>query len=188
MVVAERIGDVTWLGRSEPFKLVTCMYSVLAPPCLVPLSHVNFFPVSPLQVLLQGLTRALHLTSPPGQLSLTSKVLLYSSAQLFKFRHEVYFYRLRRCPCPVSLLIFNKHLHHHRCHTSRSTKDSYIPKTKSILNLDVFRPERLKDLDDDALDDDALDVVFHSIHPFVRSHNFLSAIQIIPVIISTVPR
>jgi hypothetical protein len=67
------------------------------------------------------------------------------------------------CPCPVSLLIFNKHLHHHRCHTSRSTKRSSIPKTKSILNLDVFRPERLKNLDDDALD-----VALHPIHPFVR--------------------
>ena len=184
--------SVTWLGCqcSEPFKLVTCMYSVLA-PLLSPPFSCQFFPR---QSSTSTLTRidscpTFHVP-PPGQLSLTSKVLLYSSAQLFKFRHEVYFYRLRRCPCPVSLLIFNKHLHHHRCHTSRSTKDSSTPKTKSILNLDVFRPERLKDLDDDALDDDALDVAFHSIHQFVRSHNFLSTIQIIPqaVIISTVPR
>jgi hypothetical protein len=44
---------------------------------------------------------------------------------------------------------------------SRSTKHSSIP--KSILNLDVFQPERLKDLDDDALD-----VALHLVHPFVR--------------------
>jgi hypothetical protein len=44
---------------------------------------------------------------------------------------------------------------------SRSTKHSSIP--KSILNLDIFQPERLKDFDDDVLD-----VALHSIHPFVR--------------------
>jgi hypothetical protein len=89
---------------------------------------------------------------------------------------------------------------------SRSTKHLSIP--KSVPNLDVFQPERLKDLDDDALD-----VALHSIHPFVRpdnvkfvlevamerkgciefllsckSHDFSLAIRVIPVIISTVPR
>ena len=79
---------------------------------------------------------------------------------------------------------------------SRSTKPLSVP--KSILNLDVFQPEHLKDLDDDALD-----VALHLIHPFVRpdtvefvlevamerkgciefllscmSHDFLSAIRI----------
>jgi hypothetical protein len=89
---------------------------------------------------------------------------------------------------------------------SRSTKHSSIP--KSIRNLDLFQPERLKDLDDDALD-----VALYSIHPFVRpdtvkfvleeamerkgciefllsckSRDFSSEIRIIRVIISTVPR
>lgn len=89
---------------------------------------------------------------------------------------------------------------------SRSTKHSPIP--KSILSLDVFQPELLKNLDDDALD-----VALHSIHPFIRPdtvkfvlevamerkgciefllsckpHDFSSAIRIIPVILSAVPR
>jgi hypothetical protein len=89
---------------------------------------------------------------------------------------------------------------------SRSTKHLSIP--KSILNLNVFQPERLKDLDDVALD-----VALHSIYPFIRpdtvkfvlevaierkgciefllsckSHNFSPAIRFSLVIISTVPR
>jgi hypothetical protein len=47
---------------------------------------------------------------------------------------------------------------------SRSTKQHQNLSTpKGIFNLDVFQPERLKDLDNDALD-----VALHLMHPFVR--------------------
>jgi hypothetical protein len=65
---------------------------------LVPLSHVHLFPVRPLQVLLQRLTRALHFMSPWATVSQVQG----TSAQLF--RHEVYYYRLRPCPRPPRAL------------------------------------------------------------------------------------
>ena len=47
---------------------------------------------------------------------------------------------------------------------SRSTKQhQHLPIPKGILDLELFHPERLRDLNDDALD-----VALYSIHQFVR--------------------
>jgi len=55
--------------------------------------------------------------------------------------------------------------------TTKQHQHLSIP--KGILTLDVFQPERLKDLEDDALD-----VALHPIHPFVRPDTVKFVLQV----------
>lgn len=46
---------------------------------------------------------------------------------------------------------------------SRATKHHHFSIPKGILDLELFQPERLRDLDDDALD-----VALHPVHQYIR--------------------
>jgi hypothetical protein len=57
---------------------------------------------------------------------------------------------------------------------SRSTKQhQHLSIPKGILDLELFQPERLRDLDDDALD-----VALHSIHQFLRPETVNFVIEV----------
>ena len=56
---------------------------------------------------------------------------------------------------------------------SRVTKQQHFSVPKGIVDLELFHPERLKDLDDDALD-----VALYSVHQFIRPDTFKFVLEV----------
>lgn len=56
---------------------------------------------------------------------------------------------------------------------SRTKQHQHLSIPKGILNLELFQPERLKELDDDALD-----VALHSVYQFLRPDSVQSVLEV----------